>query len=92
MLGITLSIVTRSPEQVGFQVQARRWVVERTLVWLNRCRRLSKDFEHHVKNSAAWLYWASIQRMLRYLAPSAKHERPYVRKPRPTAPRPILFG
>lgn len=92
MLGITLSIVTRSSEQVGFQVQARRWVVERTLAWLNRCRRLSKDFEHHVKNSAAWLYWASIQRMLRYLAPSAKHERPYVRKPRPTAPRPILFG
>jgi putative transposase len=81
VLGITLSIVTRSPDQVGFHVQARRWVVERTIAWLNRCRRLSKDYEHHVKNSVAWLYWASIQRMLRLLAPSHEQERPYTRKP-----------
>jgi Transposase DDE domain len=67
-------------DQVGFQVQPRRWVVERTIAWLNRCRRLSKDVEHLVKNSAAWIYWASIQRMVRYLAPSREQERPYLRK------------
>ena len=37
-----------------FQVQPRRWMVERTIAWLNRCRRLSKDFEHLAKNSVAW--------------------------------------
>jgi putative transposase len=76
LLGITLAIVKRPAAQSGFVVLARRWVVERTIAWLNRCRRLSKDFEHHPKNSAAMVYWASIQRMLRRLAPSTK-ARPY---------------
>jgi putative transposase len=80
VLGITIEIVTRPADQVGFQVQPRRWVVERTIAWINRCRRLSKDFERHAKNSAAWIYWASIQRMLRYLAPPLDQERPYLRK------------
>ena len=73
VLGITIEIVTRPAEQVGFQVQPRRWVVERTIAWVNRCRRLSKDVEHLAKNSAAWIYWASIQRMLHYLAPGLLH-------------------
>jgi putative transposase len=80
VLGITIEIVTRPADQVGFQVQPRRWVVERTIAWINRCRRLSKDVEHLAKNSAAWIYWASIQRMLRYLAPPRDQERPYARK------------
>jgi len=80
VLGITIEIVTRPADQVGFQVQPRRWVVERTIAWINRCRRLSKDVEHLAKNSAAWIYWASIQRMLRFLAPSPEQERPYLRK------------
>jgi putative transposase len=80
LLGVTIEIVTRPAEQVGFQVQPHRWVVERTIAWLGRCRRLSKDVEHLAKNSAAWIYWASIQRMLRYLAPPQNQERPYARK------------
>jgi len=80
VLGITIEIVRGVADQVGFQVQPRRWVVERTIAWINRCRRLSKDVEHLVKNSAAWIYWASIQRMLRYLAPPTDQERPYTRK------------
>lgn len=79
MLGITIEIVTRQADQVGFQVQPRRWVVERTIALLNRCRRLSKDVEHLAKNSAAWIYWASIQRMLRYLAPR-EQQGAYARK------------
>lgn len=79
-LGITIEIVRRHPDQVGFVVLPRRWVVERTIAWVNRCRRLSKDFERLVKNSAAMIYWASIQHMLRRLAPPANQERPYQRK------------
>jgi putative transposase len=81
MLGITIEIVKRPADQSGFKVLPRRWVVERTIAWINRCRRLSKDYEHHAKNSVAWIYWASIQRMLRYIAPAPDRERPYVRKP-----------
>lgn len=80
VLGITIEIVERQADQVGFVVLPRRWVVERAIAWLNRCRRLSKDFEHHAKNSAAWVYWASLQRMLRRLAPPPNQEPPYKRK------------
>ena len=79
-LGITIEIVTRPDTQRGFSIQPRRWVVERTIAWLGRCRRLSKDVEHLVKNSVAWIYWASIQRMLRLLAPPPGQQRPYARK------------
>ena len=41
----TLAIVKRAADADGFQVLPRRWVVERTLAWLNRNRRLAKDFE-----------------------------------------------
>ena len=39
-------IVKRSDRVKGFVVQPRRWVVERTIAWLNRCRRLAKDWEN----------------------------------------------
>lgn len=39
----TVQIVKRSDTTEGFEVLPRRWVVERTLAWLNRCRRLSQD-------------------------------------------------
>src|SRR3981081_63958 len=41
----TIEIVTRSQSVGTFKAEPRRWVVERTLAWLNRCRRLSTDFE-----------------------------------------------
>jgi putative transposase len=52
----------------GFAVLPRRWVVERTLAWLNRNRRLAKDFEASLASAKAWLYLGSIQLLIRRLA------------------------
>jgi putative transposase len=60
-------IVTRSDQQKGFVVVPKRWIVERTLAWLNRCRRLAKDFEHRTRHAVAFVYLASIRLMLRKL-------------------------
>jgi transposase len=55
----TIEIIKRSAEAAGFQPLPRRWVVERTLAWLNRNRRLAKDFEASIASAKAWLYIAS---------------------------------
>jgi putative transposase len=68
---IVLEIVNRDPDQKGFAVLARRWVVERTFAWLGRYRRLSKDYEHCTKSSEGVVFIASIQTMLRRVAATA---------------------
>jgi transposase len=53
---IRVSVVKRSDRTVkGFVVLPKRWIVERTLGWLNRARRLAKDFEALIESSGAWL-------------------------------------
>jgi transposase len=58
----TIEIVKRAADAVGFQLLPRRCVVERTLAWLNRNRRLAKDFEASIASARAWLYIASVGR------------------------------
>ena len=60
-------IVKRSDTAKGFVVLPRRWIVERTLAWLNRCRRLAKDWENLNIKALAFLRLASIRLMLRKL-------------------------
>jgi len=63
---INVEIVKRT--DVGkFVVLPRRWVVERTIAWLNRCRRLAKDWECLNRNGLAFLRWASVRLMIRKL-------------------------
>ena len=64
----TIDIVKRSDTAQGFEVLPRRWVVERTLAWLNRNKRLAKDFEQTTASAAAWLVIASVQPVLRRIA------------------------
>ncbi|WGJ15288.1 IS5 family transposase [Methylocapsa sp. D3K7] len=64
---IQIEIVKRSDRAKGFELLPRRWVVERTFAWLNRCRRLTKDFENLPRNALAFLRLASIRLMLRKL-------------------------
>ncbi len=62
---LEIEIVKRSDTAKGFEVLPKRWIVERTIGWLNRCRRLAKDWENLTKNALAFLKLASIRLMLR---------------------------
>lgn len=64
---IDLQIVKRSDHAKGFKVLPQRWIVERTIGWLNRCRRLAKDWENLNRKALAFLRLASIRLMLRKL-------------------------
>jgi transposase len=64
----TLEIIKRSDAAKGFILLPRRWVVERTFAWLNRNRRLAKDFEQMVESATAWLFLASVQLITRRIA------------------------
>src|SRR5246500_3583987 len=64
----SIEIVRRMADTVGFDVLPRRWVVERTLAWLNRNRRLAKDFEASIASAQAWVYVASMQLLIRRIA------------------------
>ena len=64
-IGCVLKIVKRSDPTSGFEVLPRRWVVERTLAWLGRYRRLSKDYEYLPETSETMIYAAMTHLMLR---------------------------
>ena len=61
----SIDMVRRMADTVGFEVVPRRWVVERTLAWLSRNRRLAKDFEASIESAKAWVYGASVQLIVR---------------------------
>jgi transposase len=63
----TIEIVKRSDAVGGFVVLSRRWVVERTFAWLNRNRRLAKDFETSLQSALTWLFLASVKLLMRRL-------------------------
>jgi len=69
---VNLEIVKRSDTAKTFTVLPKRWIVERTIGWLNRCRRLAKDWECLNKKALAFLRWASIRLMLRKLCQKTK--------------------
>ncbi len=62
-----IEVVKRSAQAKGFEVIPRRWVVERTIAWINRCRRLAKDYENLNRTAIAFIRLASIRPMLRRL-------------------------
>ena len=61
---VDLEIVKRS-DRHKFVVLPKRWIVERTIAWLNRCRRLAKDWECLDRSALCFLRWASVRLMLR---------------------------
>ena len=70
ILKVTVDIVRKKEGQRTFEVLPRRWVVERTLSWISRCRRLAHDYERLPEHSEAMVKWAMIGLMTRRLAPA----------------------
>jgi len=68
---VNVEIVKRS-ETTKFVVLPKRWIVERTIGWLNRCRRLAKDWECLNRSGLAFLRWASVRLMIRKLCQGRK--------------------
>lgn len=66
--GWELEIVEREPGAYGFQVQPRRWSVERCFAWLSRNRRMAKDYERKVQTSETLIELVAVRLLLRHLA------------------------
>lgn len=64
----TIEIVNRAQSLGTFKAEPKRWVVERTLAWLGRNRRLAKDFEATIASAEAWVLIASVRLLSRRLA------------------------
>ncbi|MFE7527711.1 IS5 family transposase [Kitasatospora sp. NPDC057542] len=73
-LQLTLEIIKRSDDMSGFVVLPRRWVVERTLSWLMRSRRLARDYETLPASSEAVTLWSMTMLMGRRLARHRDHK------------------
>jgi putative transposase len=56
--------------KTGFRVLPRRWVVERSIAWMVRWRRLCRDHEGLPESSEAFIKLSASRRMLSHLAPS----------------------
>jgi transposase len=67
IVNLNVEIIKRSDQAKGFVVLPKRWVVERTFAWLNRCRRLAKDWECLNRKARAYVLLASIRLMVRRL-------------------------
>jgi putative transposase len=66
--GVEIQIVEKPAEQIGFAVQPRRWVVERTFAWFSAHRRLSLDYENKTPHSESMIWIALSRILLRRLA------------------------
>ncbi len=78
----TIEVVTKAEGTPGFVPVKIRWVVERAIAWLGRCRRLSKDYEYNTSSSEAWVQIAAIQQMTRRLRPDANNRQPQFQYPK----------
>ncbi len=76
-----IEVVKRSAQAKGFEVIPRRWVVERTIAWINRCRRLAEDYENLNRTAVAFSFGVAERaarqgrnpRTLRLIRPAEFH-------------------
>ncbi|ABW32487.1 conserved hypothetical protein (plasmid) [Acaryochloris marina MBIC11017] len=66
--GETVKVDAIERQSKGFEVLPKRWIVERSFGWMNRYRRLNKDYEIYTENSEAMIFGSFIRLMVRRLA------------------------
>jgi putative transposase len=66
--GIDLEIIKRSDTK--FKILPKRWIVERTFSWMNRYRRLSKDYESLLQTTESWCYISMMRLMIKRISPT----------------------
>ena len=71
-----VEVIERPPGSVGYVKLPKRWVVERTLAWIGRCRRNSRDYEVYPHSSEAFIRIGSIHLMIRRLKPDKSWSSP----------------
>ena len=76
VLALSVTVVKRSDNLSGFVVLPRRWVVERSFGWLNRHRRLVRDYERLPEHHEAMVLWATTMIMTRQLVRQRSGEPP----------------
>ena len=62
---VRVEVIERT--QKAFERLPKRWIVERTFGWLNRFRRLSKDYQLYSEISEAMIYSSLIRLMVKRL-------------------------
>jgi putative transposase len=77
-----IEVVMKAEGKPGFVPVKIRWVVERAIAWLGRCRRLSKDYEYNTSSSETWVKIAAIQQMARRLRPATHNGQPAFKYPK----------
>ena len=75
-------VVMKAEGTPGFVPVKIRWVVERAIAWLGRCRRLSKDYEYNTTSSESGIQIAAIQQMTRRLRPDTNNVQPEFKYPK----------
>lgn len=85
-LKLAVEVVKRSDDMTGFVVLPRRWVVERSLAWLMRYRRLVRCYERRPEHHEAMVLWATVHLMTRRLARELAGQPPAGRWNAPPAP------
>jgi len=78
----TITVVMKAEGTPGFVPVKIRWVVERAIAWLGRCRRLSKDYEYETSSSETWVQIAAIQQMTRRFRPDTNNRQPAFKYPK----------
>lgn len=64
---VELAISQRPEQSKGFEVEPKRWIVERTWTWLENARILTRDYERLPENHEGMIYVVMIRLMLRRL-------------------------
>ncbi len=78
-------MVSRPEDKEGWVKLPKRWVVERTLAWLGRYRRLSKEYEKLTETSAAMVLLSGVRQMLRRWRRKQSQARFHYKRPRKKA-------